>query len=272
MPIGHGLLLIDTGTDRRDHPDYTSELGQSWRCAFRGAHVSKYTVPGIATLLTLSLWLGEQWLSQRFGTAFATIQWGWLCALSTSFLFGALYTEACHSNSRLRSKLRTWYRIADIEGFVLAQQTSPSESWYEAKILLRFCGRRKQAKCVVTVTQYANHPQVSRKFVVLQEQVAPVERDLRKQLVVASFPERVSKAIPPRSPYWGNNESLTWAGDGQHIVTVGIKSGILPQQVEQFLIAAPRRPSASSPEPVVLLGNFAEPECLPLQRTRYARR
>ena len=224
--------------------------------------MSKYTIPGISTLVTLCLWLGEQWLSQHFGTVFVVIPWGWLCALSASFLFGVLYSEACHYDSRLRSKLRTLYRKADIEGFVLAQQTRPKESWYEAKILLRFRGRRNQANCVVTVTQYANNPQVSRKFVVLQERVAPVERDLRKQLVVASFPERISNAIPPGSPYWGNNKAFRWAGDGQHVITLSIKSGILPQQVEQFLIAAPRRPSTNSPEPVVLLGNSAELECL----------
>jgi hypothetical protein len=214
----------------------------------------KYIVVGGSALVTFALWLGEQWLSQRLGAVYGAIPWGWLCLLVLAFLCGAIYCDLVNRNSRLRSKLREMCRVVDVDGFVLAHNSNVTPWQYEAKLMLSFRRRTDAAKCVVEVTQYVGHPQGARTFVVKAEQVAPVEPNLRKDLIVACFPERMSNDVPQKSPYWGCDQSKTWAGDGRHLITLRIHGSLFRRQVEHFLIEAIRNVSSSGPEPVLVFG------------------
>lgn len=218
----------------------------------------KYIVVGGSALVTFVLWLGEQWLSQRFGAVYGVIPWGWLCLIVAAFLSGAVYCDLLNHDSPLRSKFREMRRVVDVEGFVLAHNSTVTPWQYEAKLMLRFRKHRNFVKCVIEVAQYVGHPQVTRKFVVKTEQVTPVEPNLRKEFIVACFPERMSNDVPKKAPYWGDDKSMTWAGDGRHVVSLRVNGGLFRHQVEHFLISAIRNVSSSGPEPVILFGGLGD--------------
>ncbi len=212
----------------------------------------KYTIPGISTLIALIVWIGKKWLSKIFGQKMERLPWNWILICSIALLLGIVYADAFNDSSQLRSWITERSKIANIENFVLAGKGENEKSWYEAVIHLRFLSKLKDVSCTIEVTQYADLDHAKNSFVIRQEVIPNTERNLIKQIRVVTFPRRVSKKVPVGYPYWGDDKNQTWAGDGLHIVTLTLSSG-LRQQSQKFLISA-IKDVGDGPEPVILFG------------------
>ncbi len=167
-------------------------------------------------------------------------------------LLGIVYADAFNDSSQLRSWIKERSKIANVENFVLASKVENEKSWYEAIIHLRFLSKLKDVSCTIEVTQYAGIDHAKNSFVIRQEVIPYTEKNLIKEIRVVTFPRRVSKKVPVGYPYWGDNKNHTWAGDGQHIVTLTLSSG-LRRQSQKFLISA-IKDVGEGPEPVILFG------------------
>lgn len=213
----------------------------------------KYTIPGVSTLVTLLLWVGERWFSQSFGQALSVIPWGWIFAVLVAFLIGNAYADLFNPNSGLRTYFGSKFKIYEIEHFVLAYKLEEGKAWYEAIISVRYLKSLKAVNCSLEITQFSGLPHAENTFLILIEKPEPVDTNLLKKYSVAKFPIRVSKEVPPGYPYWGDDQNKTWAGDGDHLVKFKAKSGFLRNQSSKFLIAAIKNVDAQ-PEPVLLFG------------------
>jgi len=216
----------------------------------------KYTIPGISILISFIFWIGEKWVSQVFGEKTEKIiskaRWGWILICSLAVLFGFVYADFFNENSQLREWIKEQRRIANVERFVLAHRIENGKTWYEAVIHLRFLSKLKNVSCTVEVTKYVGIDHAQNSFVIKQEVIPNTEENLIKKISVAKFPVRISKKVPVGYPYWGDDKNLTWAGDGRHIVTLKLSSG-LKSQSQKFLITAIKDVGAG-PEPVILFG------------------
>ncbi len=202
-------------------------------------------------LISAIFWIGEQWLSQRFNQTLANVPWGWLLFSASTLLAGVVYADLSNENSSLRSTARKMTRIIEVENFVLAHRVEGGRRWYEAVIHSRFLKAHKNVNCSIQVTQYAGLKHAEKRFVIWRGNISNTEENLRKTFIVATFPQRVSQEHPG-NPYWGSEPNHTWAGDGNHVVTLRL-SFLLRRQTEKFLISA-IRDVGDGPEPVILLG------------------
>jgi len=134
----------------------------------------------------------------------------------------------------------------------LANTIENEESRYEAVIHIRFLSKLKDVNCTVEVTQYVGLEHAQKSFVIRQEVIENVDKNLIMKIPVATFPIRVSKKTPVGYPYWGNDSNHTWAGDGRHIVKIKLSSSF-KHQTHKFLISAIKNVGAG-PEPVILFG------------------
>ena len=216
----------------------------------------KYTIPGISLLISFILCIGEKWISQVFGSKIEKIMkqvpWGWILICSLALFFGFVYADFFNESSQLREWIKERNKIANVDRFVLANTVENDKSRYEATIHLRFLSKMKDVNYTVEVTQYVGLKHAQRIFVIMQETIPNVDKHLLKKISVATFPIRISKETPVGYPYWGNDSSHTWAGDGRHIVTLKLSSGF-KHQTKKFLISAIKDVGAG-PEPVILFG------------------
>jgi len=216
----------------------------------------KYTIPGISILISFILWTGQKWVSQVFGQKIekiiAKIRWGWILICSLSVFLGFVYADFYNENSQLREWIREQNKIANVERFVLASKVNNKESWYEAVIHLRFLSKLDNVRCTIEVTQYVGIDHAQNSFIIKQEVIPNVDKNLILKLIVSTFPTRISKELPVGYPFWGENKNHTWAGDGRHIVKLNLSSGF-KHQSQKFLISAIKNVGAG-PEPVILFG------------------
>jgi len=180
------------------------------------------------------------------------LPWNWILICSIALLLGIVYADAFNDSSQLRSWIKERSKIAIVENFVLASTVDNEKSWYEAVIHLRFLSKLKDVSCTIEVTQYAGLDHAKNSFVIRQEVIPYTEKNLIKEIRVVTFPRRIYIKVPVGYPYWGDNKNQTWAGDGQHIVTLTLSSG-LRRQSQKFLISA-IKDVGEGPEPVVLFG------------------
>lgn len=213
----------------------------------------KYAIPGLSTLIAAILWIGERWLSQTFSQTLFNVPWGWLLVSTSALLVGVIYADALNKNSALRLIAKKITKIVNVENFVLAHKIEDGECWYEAVIHVRFLKRHKNVSCSVQVTQYVGITHAEYTLVASQEHIYNAEENLLKKFVVAKFPQRVSKEVSVGYPYWGSDSSHTWAGDGNHVITLKLSTGFR-RQTEKFLISAIKN-VGDGPEPVILFGD-----------------
>jgi hypothetical protein len=212
----------------------------------------KYALPGISTFITIALWLSERWLEEEYSSRLENLPLGWLVVLTLALLLGVLYADIFNPNSPLRRAIAVRRKIADVQHFVLASKGNESSSWYEAVLHLSFSRVMANVDCTVQVTQYVGLPHAESSFVVLQQNFPRTEENLVRQLVVARFPKRIRNDTPVGYPSWGDQDAHTWAGDGNHIVTLKLSSGIR-SQTERFVVTAIKN-VGGDPEPVLLFG------------------
>lgn len=211
----------------------------------------RYAIPVPVLVLTIAAWMGEQWLSQTLSQTFATLPWGWFLLAVSAFLCGVVYAEVLNENSALRARLKNFGQIVEVENFALAHKSEDEKKWYEAIIHTRFLKSHRKVACTIQITQYAGINHAEKTFVIMQENISNVEANLYKKFVVARFPRRISK-LHPGNPYWGKDSTKTWAGNGNHIVKLKLRT-ILRKQTENFLISA-IKDVGDGPEPVILFG------------------
>ena len=211
----------------------------------------KYTIPGISVIIACLLYASEQWISQTFDQEIQKIPWGWVLIVVFAFFVGIIYADLLNSESQLRRWIRKKRQIAEIENFVLAHEVENSTAWYKAIIHLRFLGRMKNINYSVEITQYVGH-NAQNSFIIKREIIPSTDKNLFKKITVATYPQRLSKEMPVGYPYWGGDKNHTWAGDGNHIVTLTLNSK-LRRQTHKFLISSIKDVGAGS-EPVILFG------------------
>lgn len=212
----------------------------------------RYAIPGFSTLLLLLVWQGEQFLSQLFGESWPQIPWGLLLLLTAAVLVGMAYADFCMPTSDLRRWLRDEARLFEVNHTVLAHKSSEGNACYQVECSLRFTSSIKNVSISVKVDQYVHVENARTSFVILNEEIGEVVKDLHKNIVVARFPIRVSPDVHPGNPSWVGLTEKIWAGDGHHIVSITARSRFRRQE-EKFLIAA-IKDVGGGPEPVILLG------------------
>jgi len=220
----------------------------------------KYKIPGLASFISLALWLPQQWLTQFIGANYANFPWKWLFFISLFFLIGVIYSDLFNEHSNLKKWIKSKQRIFEVDHFVLASKVEGSESFYSANCCLNFLSRIKNVDVSFQITQYASTDHAVNKFVLFQDNFDLVEENLKKKYSVATFPRRVSNDVAVGYPYWGADKKHSWAGDGSHIVTIKAHS-FLRSQTESFLITAIRN-VGGGPEPVLVLGGEETSEFL----------
>ena len=86
----------------------------------------KYTIPGISILISLILWVGQQWIAQVFDSkiekVFKKIPWGCVFICSLSLFLGFIYADVFNEDSQLREWIKEKRKIANVEHFVLASK------------------------------------------------------------------------------------------------------------------------------------------------------
>jgi hypothetical protein len=212
----------------------------------------KYALPGISTLIKIAFWLSERWLAEAYSSRLENLPLGWLVITTFALLFGVLYADIFNPNSQLRRAIAVRRKIANVQHFVLASKADESSSWYEAVLHLHFLRVMTNVNCTVQVTQHVGLRHAESSFVVLQQNFPRTEENLVRQLVVARFPKRMGNDTLTGYPSWGEKDAHTWAGDGNHIVTLKLNSGIR-SQTERFAITAIKNVGGGL-EPVLLFG------------------
>ena len=228
----------------------------------------KYKIPGISLFLTFCFWLWQQWLVDIVNTERVDFPWFWLFLIVLFFVTGIVYSDIFNEQSKLKKWINEKRRIFSVDHFVLASVVNGDKSFLKATCGVKFISQLKNVHISAQVTQYASTDHAISKFVLFQDKVEIAELNLNKKYVFATFPRQYSKSIAAGYPYWGENEELSWAGDGTHIVTLKASS-FLRSQTEHFLISSIRN-SGSGPEPVLLFGDEESKKYLGIHEPAYS--
>ena len=198
--------------------------------------------------------MGEQWLAQYMGTNFSSFPWKWIFFVTLSFFLGFILSDMLNSNSAIRLKLRKAFKIAEIDYFVLANGAAA----YEARLKFHFKKHFKKVHCSIEISQYVGLKHAQTNFITKQDEVISAEPNLEHTIIVATYPQQIDKAVAVDYPYWGERKEKSWAGDGNHIVTLKLRT-FLFSQTEKFLIASIRSFSTGA-EPVLVFGDKSTSE------------
>jgi hypothetical protein len=223
----------------------------------------KYIISSLPTILSALVWIGDKWLTQHLGEDFGKIPWPWVFFVTLSFLVGVVVADILNKNSSMRSLLRNKTKIAKIDHFVLASKSKENELWYEAVLQFRFVRLFKNVNCSVQITQYVGLEHAENSFIIEQETITLAESNLSHKFVVATYPKQTDKKKAVGNPYWGEDKNHSWAGDGNHIVTLKLRSGVFTQ-TERFLITSIRSFSTGA-EPVLLFGDSSSNEYMQIK-------
>jgi hypothetical protein len=216
----------------------------------------KYIILIFSVIISALIWVGEQWLAQYMGENFSTFPWKWIFFITFAFFLGFLLSDILNSNSAIRVKLRKAFKIVEIDHFVFA---SGSEA-YESRLKFHFKRHFKKVHCSIKITQYVGLEHAQRNFITKQDVINLAEPNLEHIIVVATYPKQIDKSVAAGYPYWGKDKSKSWAGDGNHIVTLKLRAFPFAQ-TEKFLIATIRQFSTGA-EPVLLFGDKSNNEYL----------
>ncbi len=216
----------------------------------------KYIILSLSVVVSALIWIGEQWLSQYLGNNFSNFPWKWVFFIVFAFALGFILSDFLNSNSAIRLKLKDIFKIAEIDHFVLA---SAAEK-YEARLKFHFKKFLKKAYCSIEITQYVGLEHAQRSFIIKQEVISSAEPNLEHIIIIASYPKQIDKSVAVGYPYWGEDKTKNWAGDGNHVVTLKLRS-FLFTQTEKFLITSIRSFSTGA-EPVLLFGDKSNCEYL----------
>lgn len=210
-------------------------------------------IPGIGVIISLALWLGQQWITDDINSTYADFPWVWIFALFVTFILGVVYSDLLSDGSRLQLWWRERRRIFRVTHFSPASTVKDHNSFIKPTCGISFTKRIKNVQITVQITQSVNIEHAKESFVLLQETVGMVEPNLRKEFVFATYPKSNIGTASVGYPYWGEDENKQWAGDGNHVITLRAKS-LFRFQEEHFLIAKIRNPGGG-PEPVLLFGD-----------------
>tara|TARA_R110002049_G_scaffold307135_1_gene506884 strand:+ start:1176 stop:1838 length:663 start_codon:yes stop_codon:yes gene_type:complete len=214
----------------------------------------KYILLIFSVAITALIWVGEQWLAQYMGENFSSFPWGWIFFVTLSFFFGFILSDILNDNSAIRLKLIKAFKIAEIDHFVLASDSDA----YEARLKFHFKRHFKNVRCSIKITQYVGVAHAQKDFITKQDVIKFAEPNLEHIIIVATYPKKIEKLVAATNPYWGEDRSKSWAGDGNHIVTLKLRAFIFTQ-TEKFLISTIRNFS-TGPEPVLLFGDMPSNE------------
>ncbi|ALO36185.1 hypothetical protein CMT41_16695 [Colwellia sp. MT41] len=212
----------------------------------------KYKIPGYPAMLALVLWFGQQWIIDDINTKYIEFPWRYLFLALLIFMLGVAYADLLSKYSKLGSWIRTKRRIFDVDHFVLASSVTEEKPYLKATCALKFIKSIKNVKVSVQITSHVTVEHAKDSFILFQDEIGTAEPNLTKKYVFATFPRQYSKSVGAGYPYWGEDQSRQWAGDGTHVITLKARS-FLRYQEEHFLMSAIRNPGGG-PEPVLLFG------------------